>query len=221
MAATDHYPDDDPHALDDALALSVPDAVEPDVVPDQDETNRLLRRRARLVRDFDSVNALCDREIERIQAWRSARLTSPQREIERIDALLDGFMRAVKARSGGKTKSLKLPNGTLKLTAPGAPRAVIPDPEAFVRWAVDTGRKHWLRFPPPPDPEPDLKAMKADLKPSPTPSGPCEPGCLAHAAIDSDGEVIPGVVFHVKQADKFAVLPTAYGPDDLDEEGAE
>ena len=146
--------------LDAHLSVEVPtgpppepqeDGTEPEPpvapAPDEEFANRLLWKALRLAEEARDIELLAEAEVERIRGWESDRLSGINREQGRIEDSLGQFMRSWH-RAHPRSKTLKLPNGTLKLTAPrGA--VTITDPSLLIEWAREY-RPDLLRFTPAP-----------------------------------------------------------------------
>ena len=183
---------------------------------DDDLANRLLRRRSRLLRDLAATETLANNEIARIAGWRDRRTQSAEREIARLDQQLAGYMRAVKARSNGKTKSLKLPNGTLALRSPGRAKREVTNAAVLVEWCQANDHPDWLATTVKPT------IGHADLARGELISTRVADGTTEHLfeAVDlSTGARVPGVLLAVRTEDSFYVKPPV--DIDLDDEGGE
>jgi Bacteriophage Mu Gam like protein len=166
-------------------------AAEPDrlYLNGQADADTALRRLARVDRTARDVKAVADAERHRIDAWEADRLSGLRSRREWLIDGLEGFLRAVSARSG--TLSLSLPWGHLSLRQ--APTSVeVLDPAAVAAAVPDLAEPQW-------------KVSKADVKRALTVGPEVEPG--VHAALTSDGEVVPGVVFRVEQTRRFYADP--------------
>lgn len=203
--------DDSMADLDAEVGLDPTDDVPTEIPPgDLDLANRILRRYRRLERDAEGIANLCAVEVRRITAWRDRRTAGIQREMERLEGLLGEFMRAVKARSYGKVKSLQLPNGTLKLQAPSSrPRVEVVEPGAFRVWAHQNAPDLLL---PPKPPEADRSALAKISQLVPTEDSPRPDGTIAYVPY-VDGEQVPGVLLLRDTVDRFRVSPPADEPE--------
>jgi phage host-nuclease inhibitor protein Gam len=173
---------------------------DPDAPKDADGANRLLRARARREAELADIALLADAEHARIAEWVADRAAGPTREVEAIDRALEGWARATHDASGGRVKTWKLPNGTLKLTA-ARESLIVDDLDAFVAWADDGGGAHLYveKVTRTPDAA-ALKAMPGRLDLSPEEAEGTDPAVTARHLVDHSGEVIPGV--HVEAATK-------------------
>lgn len=176
---------------------------EPEQLPDEAAVNRTLRRRTRLVREMERVVAIAEDEARQRREWVEDRCSGITRQLEWIDRGLAGYMRQLKAAT--KRKSLPLPAGTLKLTAPGQASLVVDDLEAFVAWVdADADRAVFLKR----EPKPvaamvkDATALGRKLR--------TEGDRDVFEVVDEAGEVVPGVTMTKPSEDRFSVTPGAY-----------
>lgn len=156
--------------------------------------NRLLRRLVRLDRERAEVRAIADGERDRIDAWERDRTAGIDRARTWIEATLEAFARANHAETG--TQTVKLPAGALKLSKPRT-RVVVDEaaPEVLAELvARDLARV-----------APDRAGIARTLKPGPKlgETG----GVEVFAAVDTNGEVVDGVVFEANVAMTFKATP--------------
>lgn len=93
--------------------------------------------------DLARIAAEAEELQHRIIAWHQQAERRPQRTIEHFEALLVRYHRetyeaavAEGVREKDLPKSIKLPSGVLKSTAPGKGRLVVDDEAALVEWLV-------------------------------------------------------------------------------------
>lgn len=191
--------------------------VEPEApTMDDDLANRMLRRMRRQEITSAEVKLVARAERERIDEWERARLEAINADVAGIERMLNGYMRAVGERR--KLRTLKLPNGELRLRAPSI-KVTIEDEDAFVRWALARAsaaagidpetfgyvmgaleREPMLRA----KVEPAKDAIKRGTKVGPQRSAHDDVELLA-AVVDADdaGEVVPGVLIERATQDAF------------------
>lgn len=184
--------------LDNAVGIEeVPDellAGEPVPVPDADAANRLLRRLNRLDDNQHMVESTVQFELERIRTFQDNRMGQIARERAWLERCLEGFARQHFAAT--HEKSVRLPNGTLKLAKPSK-RLVVDDEQSAIKWAEENC--------------PD--AVKTSLLKSKLPGQPTggttqetEDGEVTAAPIvTEDGEVVPGIHAETPLALSFTV----------------
>lgn len=203
-AELDAYLADEDHPLPDE------DDFVPIAAPDEATVDRMLRRRHRLLTERGRVTDVASAEVRRIREWESDRTAGVDRQLVWLDRGLEMFARqALPARN---LKSLPLPNGTLKLTQPGAPSVVVTDLSDFVAWCTDEAhpeRDALLRR--------TVDVEKADAKrafrvgPEAGPGELDEQGAIATTvfyAMDDD-EIVPGLRFTKPAHSRFSVVPPA------------
>lgn len=166
--------------LTEYLAGDEPPYDEP-VAPPQDaaETERRLRRLAKVRADMAEVNATAQRQIDQAQDWRDERLMVLANKERWLVEGLEMWHRAVLADDPSR-KTISLPCGTLKA------RQQQPvwefDEEAFIAWASEHA-PGLVRIPEP-KPAVDKTAAKKALIPDAT---------GLDLVVTTDGEVVPGV----------------------------
>lgn len=166
------------------------------VIGGQEEADRALRRLARLAREERDIRQVAQAERDRITAWERDRMAGVANRRQWISDGLEGFMRAVNARSGAK--SLSLPWGTLRLRKT-QPRVDVLDALALAAAAPELVEMR---------PAPDKAAIKRRFTPGPAlMDHPVDPGFTAHAAVNPDGEQVPGVVLLVPDQESFSATP--------------
>lgn len=173
---------------------------------DDATVDRMLRRRSRLLTERARITDVASAEIQRIKAWEQDRTAGIDRQQEWVDRGLEGYARQVLPARG--IKSLSLPNGTLRLTAPGAPSMVVDELSTFVAWATD-------------DEHPERDALlrrtvdveKADAKRAfrvgPRDEERSTDEVDVFAAVDADGAIVPGLSLTKPAAARFSVVPPA------------
>jgi hypothetical protein len=164
----------------------------------QEHADAWLRRLARLRSDVDEINRTAHAEIDKIDAWRTDRVSGIERDLVRIQQHVESWARSM--LKGAKRKSLSLPWGTPSRRA-GSTTVVATDARAFETWALSEGREALLlaakvR-------EPDKRAVAAAFKPGPVIEQ--DESVKRHAAVDDDGAVVPGVVLVVPVRDTFTI----------------
>ena len=136
------------------------DGTEPEApvapAPDEEFANRLLYKARRLYEEGRDIELLAEAEVERIRGWESDRLSGINREQARIEESLGQFMRTWH-RAHPRSKTLKLSNGKLSLTAPRG-SVTVTDTEALIEWAK-AYRPDLLRW----TPAPELKPLGDEL----------------------------------------------------------
>lgn len=115
---------------------------------DEDEANRILRRIARFDREADRVNRAADAELERIEAFRTDRLSGIDRQRVWHARAIEGWMRAVN-RLDPRRKTIKLPLGQVALR-PGIVKVEVVDERQAVAEArahdlLRLGDESWIR----------------------------------------------------------------------------
>lgn len=90
------------------------------------EAAAYLRKIERLDAEAAEVKEFYAAEVSMLDAWKADRLAAVERARTWLETALEGWFRA-RRRDGG-TKTLRLPHGTLKLTAPSSRRSVVFDP---------------------------------------------------------------------------------------------
>lgn len=140
VVPTAMLPADDPETTEDVVETVI-------AAPDQDYADRLMWRARRLEAERDGVEAFFTQRVTEIKDWRERRLRAIGHEAERIRQSLELFARRALA-DHPKRKSIPLPNGTLKLTAPGKGRVEVTHPADLTDFCEAHGLTHLLRYKP-------------------------------------------------------------------------
>ena len=121
------------------LPPDAPEGTEPEVAApeDADLADRLLYRWSRLADEERKVRQMADARRARIEAWEADMTSGIERDRARVERSLEKFIREFVRKNPRRGKSMKLPNGTLKLTAPGRGKIVVEDEHGFVAWAKE------------------------------------------------------------------------------------
>lgn len=191
---------------------------------DDDLANRLLRRIRRQEITRGEVAAVAKAERDRIDAWERNRLEKIAGDVEGMERVLDGYMRAVKERR--KLKTLKLPNGELRIR-PARTSTEIIDADAARAWLLErattaaeldpatvaqvlaalTGEK-MLRV--------SIEPAKGEIGKA-TEAGPVksEHEDLVHlvAVLAGEGEAVPGVLIERPTREAFSYSTAKRVPD--------
>lgn len=177
-----------------------PDA--PIALHGEDDANRLLRRRTRLLRELQSINDLARAEMDRITHWQTDRSDGVRRQAQYAEDALEDYMRAVHRRDG--ITSLTLPNGRLQLRK-ASQSVYFTDEPAFVQWAKAISweaddQTHELV-------EVTEHARKTGIRSMfrPGPVVATEDGTDYLAIVDGNGEVVPGVEFRRATEPSFSI----------------
>lgn len=190
---------------------------------DERRVSAMVARRQRLLAEAVRIADRVADRVAPIYAWQADRSAGIEQQIEWIDRQLERFTRETLPTM--HRKSLPLPAGTLKLTAPGAPSLVVTDEGEFVAWAIDEhhpDRDELLRR--------TVALDKAEIKRryhvGPKIDDESTEALDAFVVVDSDGEVVPGVRFTKPAQPRFSVTPPAHNqsavptredtPDDTD-----
>lgn len=176
---------------------------EPERLPDEEAVNRMLRKRARLVREMERVEAIAAQEDRQRREWVADRCGGIRRQLEWLDRGLEGYMRQFKAAT--RRKSLPLPAGTLKLTAPGVASLEVSALADFLVWvdAERVTRGQLVK-----KVETPIAALVKDVC-SLGPQLDEQDGRAVFAVVDESGEVVPGLVFTKPSVERFAVTQPA------------
>lgn len=196
----------------------------PPTAMDDDLANRLLRRLRRQQRRRAEVLDVANAERLRIAAWAEGQLEIIDSELAQLERTLDGYMRAVQERRGLKT--LKLPNGELKLRAPRLSVTVTDEP-ALVDWAIERVAADLAQSDDIPAARIGVRVVIAALADEPTLKVVVEPArggigkatepgpvLSSHedvellAAVTADGETVPGVQIERSTRDTFKATPS-------------
>jgi hypothetical protein len=176
----------------------------------------LLAKRARLHGEAARIWSRANERIDPIEAWAKDRTAGIESTIKWIDEQLERFAREMLPTLG--RKSLPLPAGTLKLTAPGQPAVVVVDEGEFVAWCLDDAhpdRDELLRR--------TVAVEKAELKRrarlGPRDDSLSDELLTVFKAVDDNGEVVPGVRFTKPAVPRFSVTPAVYEQSDTRHEG--
>lgn len=171
---------------------------------DERQVNAMLRKRARLVAERDRISEFVAAQVQAMREFENDRCAGISRQLRWLDRGLEQFARATLPAL--KRKSLPLPDGTLKLTAPGQASLVVNDVERFVAWVdADTDmRGEFVKR----EPKPVAAAIK--LACSIGPKLTSVDGVDSFAVLDAEGNSIPGVVMTKPSQDRFGVTPRAY-----------
>ena len=188
---------------------------EPTPLPDPTAVSGVLRRLKRLAADAALIQQVAADDVARINAFTEDRLSGIESQRRWGERSLENFMRIF--GPSAKKRSLKLSDGTLKLTKPSE-RVVVTDEKAFLEWA---GVKHAEPEVeggdvPPPDvsniTQPDFVRVKPEINKSALKSldrGPNsidrEAGTVTAPLLLPGGEMIPGVVIEHDIDDKFGI----------------
>lgn len=134
-----------------------------------------LQKLAALRKQLAANNDLAEAEANRIAAWLEAVNEPLRRQVQFVEGILNGY--AIHERTAHDRKTIILPYGKLS-TRPGQEKWEVADPDAFIRWAEESGHKDLLKVTTKPE---SLTVIKAAL-----------------AATDDgeamlDGELVPGV----------------------------
>lgn len=118
---------------------------EPPPVPEDAEgANRLLRRIRGYERLLERHRAIAFAELGRIQEWYEDRASGIQGSIRFAERSLEQWMRDHHAATGGKVKTVKVPNGELRVR-PGSSRIGVLDEDAAIAEVVALERFSWVR----------------------------------------------------------------------------
>ena len=90
---------------------------EPFVVDDKDKAVWAMHKIAQLQAEINENNAVADRQIQKISDWLDAVNKPHGDSIQYFTDLLEGYHRRLYRDTDGKTKTVKLPHGVLKLRA--------------------------------------------------------------------------------------------------------
>lgn len=177
---------------------------EPDAPADAEGANRLLRARGRRQKELADIGRLADAERARIAAWVEDRAAGPGRAIEALDRALEGWARAEHEATGGRVKTWKLPNGTLKLTA-ARESLIVDDLAAFAAWADDEGGAHLCETKTVRTPNAAaLKALPGRLDLTPAEAEGTDPAVTIRHLVDHSGGIVPGVHVEAATEPKFS-----------------
>lgn len=172
--------------LEDELLGEEPDYdSEPADLPDTASVNRMLGRLAHVRRRAATDAEVAHAQIDQVQAWATGRAEMHQRQEAWLLATLRRYHEAVLALGG--TKTLDLPNGTLRARA-GQPQWEI-DAEAFVPWALALKADELLRV----KIDPSKAAIKEAFEVGPLVSAVDGAPFDHHPALTPDGEIVPGI----------------------------
>ena len=165
MTVSDAWQDLDEHLIGDE------DELHDDRPMDLERAERLLRARARRIREMEQWEMVAQAERDRLEAW----LADHRKRLstEWIDQQLEAFHRA-RLADDPRAKSISLPSGTL-VARQGQPAWDI-NPDVFLPWAQSHA--------------PDLVRVKHEVD-----RAAVKKALLVEGgnAISADGEVVPGV----------------------------
>lgn len=165
---------------------------DPDPPHDATEAERYLRKLAHLAAEAREVEEVVKAERQRLDEWRSDRMTAMERADTWLRTALEGWFRD-RQRAGG-TKSLSLPSGTLRLRkASKRPVDFDPGDEDGQTVLASIYRQN-----------PDLVRVSLSLNKQEV-AKRCKPGPDGQAIIPETGETLPGVRFLPAPGDRFYV----------------
>lgn len=172
---------------------------------DDAHADQLLGVLAAIGRRSAEVQATAAKRRERIDAWEAERTATLAREAEQVQARLEGYSRQVFERSGGKTQTLKLSNGTLKLTK-ARTRVHVLDATEVPAWLRSVGLGGLVKEQTVTTTSVVKGAVQAELVKD-RPVGPevegalagIDPGFKAHHIVTDSGEKVPGVYLLVPE----------------------
>lgn len=183
------------------------DTVRHEVLLDERRVSGLLAKRQRLVDERERVHRRAWERIQPITAWAEDRTSGIDEQVAWIDRNLEQYARTALPQMG--RKSLPLPAGTLKLTAPGAPSVDVIDEGEFVAWCLDDDypeRDELLRR--------TVAVEKAEVKRrarvGPRDDALCDDEREVYYAVDVHGQRIPGVRLSTPVKPRFSVTRPAY-----------
>lgn len=218
--------------LDDYLGAQVPLGASengPEVMPAPDESfaDKLLYRARRLVAEAAQIRDHANARVAEIRAWEADRTAGIVADQRRVRRSLAGFTQAY-IRANPKRKSIPLPNGTLKLTAPGAGKIEIDDERVLVKWCEDNGRADLLRY----VPQPAKAAISAIDQRHPAPPRTIENehgepevwetwSIMATIGEGEERELVklPGVVYMRRRDDRFGMKLAGEAEEPADTDG--
>lgn len=182
---------------------------------DERQVNAMLRKRARLKGERARISGFAADQVAAMLAWESDRVRGIDDQLAWLERGLEQFTRATLPPLN--RRSLPLPSGVLKLTAPGAPSLVVDDLGDFVAWATD--EKH---------PERDallrreVNVEKADAKRAfhlgPKNAERSDAETLVFAVLDEHDATVPGLSMTKPAQDRFTVTPVVHDEPTPDKE---
>lgn len=116
----------------------------PPVPEDADGANRILRRVRGLERLLAKHRTVAFAELGRIQEWYEDRASGIAGSIRYAERSLEEWMRSHHDATDGKVKTVKVPNGELRIR-PGSTRIGVLDDEAAVAEVTLRGRRDLVR----------------------------------------------------------------------------
>lgn len=195
MTTLDHIDADlDAHLFE---AVDLP-AIDPAEL-DDDSADRSLRRLARVENEMDRYETIARQRKQAIDEWLEDRLAGLLDQRDFLHRCLETYARARHEVTGAK--SVKLPSGTVALrqAPPRIDTAGEPADDVDARLVRVT--RSW-----------DKRAIKDATAIGPQVDGHEVPdGFAAYAAVTSDGEVLPGVVYLVRTEPTFDAKPNPIG----------
>lgn len=183
---------EDPEWSQDSLAVAYASLIPPPPPPtNDDDVRRLMRWLRSAERQAAEIRAAGDAEIARIRAWVDDRTAGLDRRADMLRGALEGWVLA------DPRKTISTPYGVIRRIA-ARPRVEITDVDAVVAFALAGGRLDWLRI------TPSKSALAHAGQPGPRVEveGVDGPAC---AAVDINGEVIPGIVFAERAQDSVSI----------------
>lgn len=156
-------------------------------IGDRSEANWVLARVAEIEAEIAEAEAVARDQIERAQVWLEARKRTLGGRIVWWSMTLESFARREYAASGGKTKSVSLPHGVLRLRAPQA-RWTYDEP-TLLEFLGKSGLNDLLRV----TVAPDKAALKEATRITDT----------GEVVLAATGEVVPGVQVEREQQPGF------------------
>lgn len=160
------------------------------VVTDDSAADWCCRKIEAARRRMAQREAFVGSEIERLTQWQKEQDARDQATIDYMTGLLRQYFEKLReAGVLGKSKSYKLPHGTLQARASG-PRWARQDPEALLAWARPLGLVRVKE-------EPAWSEIAKRLVAGERPGDP---------AVDAEtGEIVPGVVLETPAGETFTV----------------
>jgi hypothetical protein len=149
-----------------------------------------LQKLATLRKQQTANNAIAEAEANRIAAWLETVNAPIKKQIQYVENILNGY--ALYERRAHDRKTIILPYGKLA-TRPVADKWEVADPDAFIKWAEETGHTELLKITTKPE---SLTAIKSALDVA-------EDGTV----LTAEGEPVTGITF-TKSDDASVTITT-------------
>lgn len=166
--------------------------------------DRLLRRIRRAQKEQARIRAVVDARRAELVRWEKDMLAGPAALVEREARNLEAVTRRLVALNPAR-KSVKLPAGNVKLTAPGAPSLVVDDDKELLAWLKENHPELVeVEVVERAKGKTEIKKLVEPVAMSEDETAGTDPAKAMSWAVDkTSGERVPGVHLETPAADRF------------------